>query len=108
MPFQTYRRGWPHIRGRRRTWNQRSQAMTDHTVSRAESLGVANYVSGARQIASHWLKRRRLYRLQQLDDRMLNDIGLLREEVNASLEQPLTVDPVWAVSYTHLRAHETD
>jgi uncharacterized protein YjiS (DUF1127 family) len=70
-------------------------AMTDHTVSRAESLGVADYVSGARQLASNWLKRRRLYRLQQLDDRMLNDIGLLREEVNASLEQPLTVDPVW-------------
>ena len=68
--------------------------MTDHTVSRAESLGVADYVSGARQIASHWLKRRRLYRLQQLDDRMLNDIGLLREEVNAALGQPLRVDPV--------------
>jgi uncharacterized protein YjiS (DUF1127 family) len=77
--------------------------MTDHTVSRAESLGVANYVSGARQLASHWLKRRRLYRLQQLDDRMLNDIGLLREEVNASLEQPLTVDPV---SDLHRRARQ--
>ena len=68
--------------------------MSDHTVSRAGSLGVADYVSGARQMASHWLKRRRLVRLQQLDDRMLNDIGLLREEVNAALGQPLTVDPV--------------
>lgn len=68
--------------------------MTDHTASRAESLGVADYVSGARLMASHWLKRRRLVRLQQLDDRMLNDIGLLREEVNAALEQPLSVDPV--------------
>jgi len=77
--------------------------MTDHTVSRAESLGVADYVSGARQLASHWLKRRRLYRLQQLDDRMLNDIGLLREELNAALEQPLTVDPV---SDLHRRARQ--
>lgn len=68
--------------------------MTDHSIQRAESLGVADVVSGARQLASHWVKRRRLYRLQQLDDVMLNDIGLLREEVNASLEQPLTVDPV--------------
>jgi uncharacterized protein YjiS (DUF1127 family) len=68
--------------------------MTDHSLPRAESLGVRDTLAGLRQLASHWLKRRRLYRLQQLDDYMLNDIGLLREEVNASLEQPLTVDPV--------------
>lgn len=68
--------------------------MTDHSLPRAESLGVADVVSGARQVASHWLKRRRLYRLQQLDDHLLNDIGILREEVNAALQQPLSVDPV--------------
>ena len=68
--------------------------MTDHSVSRTAGFGVADITSAARQLASHWLKRRRLYRLQQLDDTLLNDIGLLREEVNASLEQPLSVDPV--------------
>jgi uncharacterized protein YjiS (DUF1127 family) len=69
--------------------------MTDHTLPRATSLGVAETVSRLRQLASHWLKRRRLYQLQQLDDHMLNDIGLLREEVNASLQQPLSIDPIW-------------
>jgi uncharacterized protein YjiS (DUF1127 family) len=68
--------------------------MTDHFLPRAENLGVSEILSGARQRTSNWLKRRRLYRLQQLDDDMLNDIGLLREEVNASLQQPLSVDPV--------------
>ncbi|MFW6077244.1 MAG: DUF1127 domain-containing protein [Hyphomicrobiales bacterium] len=68
--------------------------MTDHTVSRAAGFGVANITSAARQFASHWLKRRRLHRLQQLDDNLLNDIGLLREEVHAAPQQPLSVDPV--------------
>ena len=77
--------------------------MTVHSLLRAEGLGVRDTLAGLRQLASHWLKRRRLYRLQQLDDRMLNDIGLLREEVNASLEQPLTVDPV---SDLNRRAHQ--
>ena len=69
--------------------------MTYHSLPRVESLGVSELFSGARRLASHWLKRRRLYRLQQLDDHMLNDIGLLREEVDASLDQPLSIDPVW-------------
>lgn len=68
--------------------------MTYHSLPQAEGLGVSEILSGFRQLAAHWLKRRKLYRLQQLDDHMLNDIGLLREEVDAALQQPLSVDPV--------------
>ena len=68
--------------------------MTDHCLPLTRSLGVSEIVSTARGLASHWLKRRRLYRLQLLDDLMLNDIGLLREEVEAALQQPLRIDPV--------------
>jgi uncharacterized protein YjiS (DUF1127 family) len=69
--------------------------MTDHTQLRTQTLRITEMFSGLRQLAAHWLKRQRLYRLQQLDDHMLNDIGLVREEIEASLGQPLSVDPIW-------------
>jgi uncharacterized protein YjiS (DUF1127 family) len=47
-----------------------------------------------RSLVSNWRKRRRLYDLQHLDDHMLNDIGISRSDVTATLSQPLSVDPV--------------
>ena len=55
--------------------------MTVHSLPRAENLGVTEILSGARHVASNWLKRRRLYQLQRLDDHMLNDIGLKRSDI---------------------------
>jgi uncharacterized protein YjiS (DUF1127 family) len=69
--------------------------MTDHSLPRATGLGVTEVFSGLREFVSHWLKRQRLYRLQELDDRMLDDIGLVREEIEASLNLPLAIDPIW-------------
>lgn len=39
-----------------------------------------------------WQRRRRLAMLDTLDDHVLNDIGLCREDVRWALGQPLAVD----------------
>lgn len=69
--------------------------MTDHSLSRAESLGLTQSFSGLRRLATNWMKRRRLYKVYDLDDHLLDDIGYSREEVFTALHLPLTVDPVW-------------
>ena len=51
--------------------------------------------AGLRRLISNWRKRRRLYNLQNLDDHMLEDIGLTRADVAATLGQPISVDPLW-------------
>jgi uncharacterized protein YjiS (DUF1127 family) len=72
--------------------------MTDHCLPRATSLGVTEIFSGVRQLAANWLKRRRLHRLEELDDRMLNDIGIERGELVAALLLPLSVDPIYELN----------
>ena len=73
--------------------------MTDHSLHRVHSLSLGEISSAALRLASHWLRRRRLNRLQELDDHMLDDIGLRREDIDASLQQPLSIDPVWDINH---------
>ncbi len=68
--------------------------MTDQTLSRAEGLGLTRSFSGLRRLATNWMKRRRLYRVYDLDDHLLDDIGYTRPDVFAALHLPLSVDPV--------------
>lgn len=72
--------------------------MTDHTLSRAEGLGFTHSFSGLRQLASNWMKRRRLYRVYDLDDHLLEDTGYAREDVFTVLHLPLSIDPVWELN----------
>jgi len=72
--------------------------MTDHCLPRAESRRLPQVFSAVRWAASNWLKRRRLSRLEELDDRTLNDIGIERGEIVSALMLPLSLDPVHALN----------
>lgn len=56
-----------------------------------------------RALYSNWRKRRRLRGLQEMNDQMLEDIGLTRADVVATLGQPMTVDPIWDLERRALR-----
>ena len=73
--------------------------MTDHSLPRTESLGIPEVLNAVRLIASNWLKRRRLSRLEELDDQTLNDIGIERGDIASALLLPLSVDPVYALNH---------
>jgi uncharacterized protein YjiS (DUF1127 family) len=45
-----------------------------------------------RRLIHNWRSRRRLARLSELDDRMLDDIGFTRQELDHALSRPITVD----------------
>lgn len=68
--------------------------MREYVLSQAHSANAAQAFAGLRRIASNWLRRRRLYRLEELDDRMLDDIGLTRDELTTALRLPLVIDPL--------------
>ena len=56
-----------------------------------------------RTLYANWRKRQRLRALQEMNDHMLQDIGLTRADVAATLGQPMTVDPVWDLERRALR-----
>ena len=56
-----------------------------------------------RTLYANWRKRRRLRDLQHMNDHMLEDIGLTRADVAATLGQPITIDPIWDLERRALR-----
>ena len=72
--------------------------MTDHSLPRTESLGAPQVFRALVNIGSNWLKRRRLSRLDELDDRTLRDIGIERGDIATALLLPLSLDPVHALT----------
>jgi uncharacterized protein YjiS (DUF1127 family) len=60
------------------------------------------------RMVKNWRNRRQLRRLASLDDYLLKDIGLSREELNAMARHPLTLDVQWEADRLRLiaaRAH---
>ena len=53
---------------------------------------LATLLRSAAGLAHAWRQRRELTRLIDLDDRMLADIGLTRQDLTAALAEPLLVD----------------
>jgi uncharacterized protein YjiS (DUF1127 family) len=47
-----------------------------------------------RRAAKNWFKRRMVRQVQDLDDYILKDIGLSREDVTQALDLPLAYDPI--------------
>lgn len=84
-----------------------STVCVNSTIDRqtANAAGRANpatlLVRFTRGLIHQVRRRRQLYRYLALDDRMLDDIGLTREEVYWALRQPLRVNAAVAM---HTRA----
>jgi len=72
--------------------------MRDYVLHEARSREATYAFSGIRRVVANWYKRRMLRQLRDLDDYLLADIGLTRDELSAAMRLPLTVDPVWELS----------
>lgn len=68
--------------------------MRDYVFHQALSRDSAYVFPKLRRLVRSWLAKRNLKRLEQLDDYMLNDIGLSRADVRYALKLPYDVDPV--------------
>lgn len=72
-----------------------------HPKTFADRLGSTNRLSLLLQVAGSFarpLRRRwRLYRMQWLDDHMLDDIGITREELEWAIRLPLRVNAALAL-----------
>ncbi len=67
--------------------------MRYYAVTLAESMNAASGASLLSRLFRNWRSRRRLARLHDLDDHLLDDIGVQRVEVDRALSLPLTVNP---------------
>lgn len=68
--------------------------MREYILHQAESLESTHAFAKIRRVLINWYRRRMLRELRSLDDYLLADIGLTRDELHAVLRLPLTVDPV--------------
>jgi uncharacterized protein YjiS (DUF1127 family) len=72
--------------------------MREFTLHQAESSEGTFAFAAVRRVVANWWKRRSLRRLCDLDDHLLADIGLTREELDLALHLPLTINPCWELS----------
>ena len=68
--------------------------MRDYVFHQALSRDSAFVFPKLRRLIRSWLAKRNLKRLEQLDDYMLNDIGLGREDLRHALRLPYDIDPI--------------
>ena len=65
--------------------------MNDYALSRAEAAESTGSLSLLWGLIRNWRARRSVARLDQIDDYLLNDIGVTRAEVRWAAGLPLTV-----------------
>ncbi len=68
--------------------------MRDYILTQAEAADKTFTFPALYRIVANWRRRRQLRQLEQLDDHVLMDIGLTRDEVIRVQRIPLAVDPV--------------
>jgi uncharacterized protein YjiS (DUF1127 family) len=68
--------------------------MRDYILTQAESVDKTFTFPALNRIVANWRKRRQLRQLEQLDDHVLMDIGLTRDELIRVQRSPLGIDPV--------------
>ena len=67
--------------------------MRDYVLTEARSRDAAHAFPMLRRLFANWFRRRRLRRVEELDDHILRDIGVGRDDLRAALRMPLGVDP---------------
>lgn len=68
--------------------------MREYALATALNQDAAYPFAALRRAFRNWLSRRRLRQVDELDDHILRDIGLSRDELRTALSLPLAVDPV--------------
>jgi len=68
--------------------------MRNYTLFQATLRDRAFAFPKLRRIVRSWLAKRQLRRLELLDDFILHDIGLTRDDLRHGLKLPYDVDPI--------------
>ena len=68
--------------------------MRDYILTQAHSAENAVAFPALRRVLANWSRRRKLRGIQDLDDRLLADIGLSRSDIGHALNLPLSIDPI--------------
>jgi uncharacterized protein YjiS (DUF1127 family) len=71
--------------------------MRDYALSRAQSAEAAGSASILWRMIGNWRARRAVARLDKLDDFLLRDIGLSRDDLRWAAGLPLTVNAAMAL-----------
>ena len=71
--------------------------MRDYALSRAEAAEATGSASMFGELIRNWRARRAVARLDRLDDHMLRDIGITREDLAWAAGLPLTVNAALAL-----------
>lgn len=76
--------------------------MRDYILTQALAAEQAVYFAPLRRVLANWKKRRKLRGVEDLDDRLLADIGVTRNDLGEVLNLPLSLDPI---AELHRRSH---
>jgi uncharacterized protein YjiS (DUF1127 family) len=68
--------------------------MRDYILHQAEARDSTFAFPKLRRLVRSWLAKRSLRRLDHLDDYMLNDIGLTRDDLRYAMRLPYDLDPI--------------
>jgi uncharacterized protein YjiS (DUF1127 family) len=68
--------------------------MRDYVLNQAEGQFYGSLFGNLRRYIHNWTRRRMLKGIEELDDYLLQDIGLTRGAVESVLDLPLIYDPV--------------
>jgi uncharacterized protein YjiS (DUF1127 family) len=68
--------------------------MRDYILHEAKARDSTFVFPKLRRLVRSWLAKRSLRRLDHLDDYMLNDIGLTRDDIHHALKLPYDLDPI--------------
>ena len=69
--------------------------MRDYALTQSEGRDHASVFSGLFRPFINWRRRKTLRTLVDLEDHMLRDIGVPRDELYRLMKLPLSVDPLW-------------
>jgi uncharacterized protein YjiS (DUF1127 family) len=68
--------------------------MRDYILTQAIAAESAVPFASLRRAYANWKRRRRLRGIEDLDDRLLADIGVSRSDLESVVNLPLAVDPI--------------